>query len=175
MRRVLVVGSGGAGKTTFANELGDRTGLPVIHLDQHFWQPGWVETPRDTWRAKQASMVAADAWILDGNYSGTIDVRLARADTVVLLDLGRVRCVFRVVKRTMCNRGREVTAVGCPDRFDRDFTKWVWSYPRRSRPRILDAVRRAGDHMTFVRLRTPREVRAFLEQAGQPGLPLSDR
>ena len=89
MRRVAIIGSSGAGKSTLARRLGERTGLPVVHLDEHFWRPGWVETSRGEWRAVQTALCAQDAWIMDGNYSGTLDVRLARADTVVFLDLPR--------------------------------------------------------------------------------------
>lgn len=71
MRRVLVIGCGGAGKSTLARQLGEATGLPVIHLDAHYWRPGWVETPKETWRAAVDELIAADAWIMDGNYSGT--------------------------------------------------------------------------------------------------------
>ncbi len=83
-----MVGSGGAGKSTLAREIGQRTGIPVIHLDQHFWKPGWVETPAEEWRAMQNDLLAADCWIVDGNYGGTFDVRFARADTVVVLAVG---------------------------------------------------------------------------------------
>jgi adenylate kinase family enzyme len=54
VRRVAVVGSSGAGKSTFARDLGARTGLPVVHLDRPFWRPGWVETPREEWRRVRA-------------------------------------------------------------------------------------------------------------------------
>jgi adenylate kinase family enzyme len=69
------VGSGGAGKTTFARELARRTGLPVVHLDHLYWKPGWVETPRDEWRMVQDERLTATEWIADGNYSGTFNVR----------------------------------------------------------------------------------------------------
>jgi adenylate kinase family enzyme len=159
----MVVGSGGSGKSTFADALGERTGLPVVHLDRHFWRPGWVETPRDEWRAVQAEMVAADEWILDGNYSSTIDVRLTRADTMILLDLSRWRCLGRILIRTLRQLGEDITAPGCPDRFEWEFTRWVWSYPDRSRPKILAAAERRATELDFVRLRGPSEVRKFLD------------
>ena len=81
MDRVAVVGPVGAGKSTFAAALGERTGLPVVHLDRHFWHPGWVETPRDEWRRRQAELFAGDRWIADGNYGRTFDERFSRADT----------------------------------------------------------------------------------------------
>jgi adenylate kinase family enzyme len=83
MRRVAVVGSGGAGKSAFSEELGRRTGLPVIHLDRHYWKPGWVETPPDEWGALQSGLLTGADWIVDGNYRGTFDICFERADTVI--------------------------------------------------------------------------------------------
>jgi adenylate kinase family enzyme len=170
MKRIMVVGSAGAGKSTFSDELGARTGLPVVHLDERFWKPGWVETPSDEWREVQGRLVAGDRWILDGNYSATIDVRMPRADTVILLDIGRVRCVSRVVRRTVRHRGAARTAAGCPDRFDWSFIRhFVWTYPTRSRPKVLAAVEEHCDHLDFVHLRSSREVRAYLVGIGSTG------
>ena len=88
MRRVLVIGSGGAGKSRFAVALGRRLGLPVIHLDAHFWHAGWVETPAAEWRERRwRSWSAGEAWVMDGNYGGTMAQRLATCDTVIFLDL----------------------------------------------------------------------------------------
>jgi hypothetical protein len=86
-RRVVVTGLAGAGKSTFSLALAARTGLPVIHLDLHFWKPGWVAPSQTEWRGKQCGVLAGDAWIADGNYPQTLDLRLERADTVVFLDL----------------------------------------------------------------------------------------
>ena len=67
MQRVAIIGSGGAGKSTLARQLGEATGLPVVHLDREYWAPGWVEPPRDEWTRKVALFAAEDAWIMDGN------------------------------------------------------------------------------------------------------------
>jgi hypothetical protein len=82
-RRVLVSGLAGAGKSTFSRALSAKTGLPLIHLDIHFWKPGWVEPTEDEWREKQRGLLSGDGWIIDGNYHATLDLRLERADTVV--------------------------------------------------------------------------------------------
>ncbi len=71
MRRVLIIGSGGAGKSVLAVRAGQALGLPVIHLDQENWRPGWVETPRDEWHARVDVLLAREYWIMDGNYGGT--------------------------------------------------------------------------------------------------------
>jgi adenylate kinase family enzyme len=163
--RVAIVGSGGAGKSTLARSLGERTGIPVFHLDQVFWHPGWVETPRDEWRQVQLDLLAGDRWIADGNYGGTFDARFERADTVVVLALSRWRCVPRVLRRSITNRGRSIQAEGCPERVDLAFVRWVWRYGTDSRPR-LDAAIARHPHLDVVELRTPREVAAFLGRAG---------
>ena len=72
-------------KSTFSKALSTRTGLSLIHLDLHYWKPGWVRPSDDEWRVKQRSLLAGDAWIADGNYHETLDLRLERADTVVVL------------------------------------------------------------------------------------------
>jgi adenylate kinase family enzyme len=83
----VVTGMAGAGKSTFSRALAAKTGLPVIHLDIYYWKPGWVEPSEDEWREKQRALVSTDKWILDGNYHGTLDLRLERADKAVFLDI----------------------------------------------------------------------------------------
>src|SRR3984885_5595662 len=85
-RRVIVTGLAGSGKSTFSRALAAKTGWPVIHLDLHFWKPGWVAPSETDWREKQCGVLAGNAWIADGNYHETLDLRLERADTVVFLD-----------------------------------------------------------------------------------------
>jgi adenylate kinase family enzyme len=158
----VILGPGGAGKSTLARQLGERTGLPVISLDRHFWHPGWVETPRDEWRDVQAELFSGDAWIADGNYSATIEVRLRRADTIVLLDLPPWRTIPRALRRTLGNRGRAVQADGCPERFDAKFLWWIATYRRRSRPKVLAAIARDAPDAEVHILRRPSDVASFL-------------
>ena len=85
-RRFVIAGNSGSGKSTLARQLAAVTGLEVIHLDRHFWRPGWVETPAEEWRATQALLLAGEGWVAEGNYDSTLDIRCARADCVVYLD-----------------------------------------------------------------------------------------
>lgn len=162
MQRVAVVGSGGAGKTSFANELGRRTGLPVIHLDCLHWKPGWVETPPEEWAAVVGEQAARPEWIIDGNYGGTFEIRFERADTVIVLALSKLRCTSRVVSRIIANYGRDVQAEGCPERFDLAFLRWVWQYPKSRRPHLDAALDRFKGRVRIIEIRDPREVRRFL-------------
>jgi adenylate kinase family enzyme len=164
MKRVAIVGPGGAGKSTFADELGRRTGIPVVHLDQHFWKPNWVATPKEEWIDCQVRLFSGDIWIADGNYGGTLDVRLSKADTVIVLTLPRLKCTWRALKRSLKHRGAAIQAEGCPERFDLKFLRWVWRYPIDSRPRLDKAIERFRDELAVVELDSESAARSFLEE-----------
>ncbi len=168
MKRVLVIGSGGAGKSTFARRLGERLGLPVIHLDRVYWRAGWVEPPKDEWRLKVEELCAGESWVMDGNYSGTLEVRLAACDTVIFLDLPRVLCTWRVLKRALMYRGvsRPDMAEGCPEQMPLEFLLWVWNYPRRSRPKVLARLEEFAGSKQIYRLRSSAEAEKFLVEVG---------
>ena len=136
MRRVILIGSGGAGKSTLAARLGRATGLPVHHLDAHYCRPGWVPTPEAGWDAKIAELAAGPAWIMDGNYGRTMDQRLAACDTVVFMDLPRTLRLARVLRRWLRYRGRTRPDMngGCHEQITWEFVRWVWRYPRDRRP-----------------------------------------
>jgi adenylate kinase family enzyme len=169
MRRVLVIGSGGAGKSTFAARLGERTGLPVIHLDSLYWRPGWVEPPKEEWAARVEELLRGGAWIIDGNYSRTLDRRLGACDTVVFLDMPRLLCLWRVVSRRVKfrNRARPDMREGCNERLTWEFVRWVWTYPRRRRAGVLKKLGELEGTKRVFRLRSTREVEDFLEGAGR--------
>jgi adenylate kinase family enzyme len=168
MKRVLVIGSGGSGKSTLARRLGERLGLPVIHLDRFYWNAGWVETPKDEWKRKVEGLCAGDAWVMDGNYSGTLEVRLAACDTVVFLDLPRALCLWRVLKRAVVyrRRPRPDMAPGCRENFHPEFLHWVWTYPQRSRPDVLAMLERVAADKRVIRLCSSEEVERFLAEVG---------
>lgn len=162
IRRVAVVGCGGAGKSTFSRRLGELLDLPVTHLDRHYWRPGWVETPHEDFRATQQKLVRAECWVMDGNYTSTMDVRLPAADLIVFLDFPRWRCLFRVTRRIARGWGRDGQAPGCPEHLDWAFLRWLWDWPRDTRPRVLYRLDEHGPSARRVVLSTPREVRDFL-------------
>lgn len=164
MHRVLVIGSGGAGKSTFATRLGERTGLPVIHLDALYWRAGWCETPPDEWAKVVRRVLERDAWVMDGNYGGTVDARLATCDTVVFLDLPRIVCLWRVVRRWLRYRGRARPdmAEGCNERLTLEFVRWIWQYPGTRRPGILAKLAALRHGQRAIVLRSAAEVEQFL-------------
>src|SRR5262245_12089231 len=174
VRRVLVIGPGGAGKSTFARELGARTGLPVVHLDRLYWRPGWDPTPTEEWEEVVRDTISGERWVVDGNYGGTMALRLAAADTVIFLDVPRRTCLRRVYSRAFRGLGRQRADLGsgCAEKLpDLEFLRWIWTYPAKRRPGVLaqlaDFERRGG---RVVVLRSPAEARAFLDAtAAAPG------
>ncbi|MEQ9330114.1 hypothetical protein [Thalassobaculum sp.] len=170
MRRVMIVGCPGAGKSTAARRLAARTGLPIVHLDRHYWQPGWTRPESAAWRRKVAELAAQPAWIIDGNYGSTLDIRVAAADTLIHLDFATRVCVWRVLKRTVTGLGtarRDEFVDGCPERLDWPFLKFVLHYRRDHRDRDLARLEPfAGTRYRFER---PSEVDAFLAALPDPG------
>lgn len=165
MRRVMIIGGAGAGKSTLAIRLGEITGLPVVHIDPMYWKPGWVQ--RDT--AETHSMIRAavrePAWIFDGNSSATFGDRLARADTLIFLDFSTGRRLWRVLGRTLASYGkvRPDMQEDCPERFDFGFLRWVAGYSRDGRRKALALLRSVPPHMKVHHFRSPSDVRKYLE------------
>lgn len=167
MRRVLIIGNSGAGKSTLARRLGERLGLPVIHLDVLFWKPGWVESDDDEFRRRVAAALAAPAWVCDGNFGGSWDLRMPLADTIVWVDQPRWLCLFRAIRRVFQYREgeRPDMAAGCRETIDLKFYHFIWTYDRQVRPKLEAALAQHGGHARIARLRSDREIEAFLAEA----------
>lgn len=164
----MLIGPGGAGKSTLAAALGQKTGLPVAHLDSLYWHPGWAPTAREEWRSILEGLIARDAWIVDGNYGGTLDMRLEASDTIILLDLPPWLCMWRLVKRWLRFRGRPRPELksGCNEHLTLSFLWWVLTYRRQRLPGLLSrlqAEERQGKQVHILRSR--QQVARFLEHA----------
>jgi len=139
MQKIIIIGPGGAGKSTLSKRLAKKLRIPVIHLDTLYWKEGWVETPLSEWEKIQTELVSHPQWILDGNYEESLDIRLQSCDTVIFLDFPRYLTLYRVIKRylTYRRKQREDRCKGCQEKLSYFFLKWVWDYPTKSRPFIL--------------------------------------
>jgi adenylate kinase family enzyme len=132
MKRVLVIGGPGSGKSTLARRLHAMTGLPLFHLDQLFWRPGWRKTPKAEWESTLRQLAAREEWIMDGCYDSSFHIRMPRADTVIWLDLPRRVAFPRVLRRIAMGFGRvrQDAAPGCPEWLDWEFLRWAWTFRR---------------------------------------------
>lgn len=151
-----------------ATEISRRTGIPVVHLDRIFWRAGWVRAPADDAARGFRAAIAGDSWILDGNFlwdervAG--DGRFERADTVVFLDLPRRTCLRRVLVRLVRERGRSRPDLpdGAREGVDLPLLRWIWSYGKTDRPRVLDLLAQLDERVAVHHLRSPSDVKRFL-------------
>ena len=140
MQRVLVMGSSGSGKSTFARRLSDVTGLPFVSLDALFWKPGWVESDKAEFRERVTKAARQPRWIMDGNFtSHLVELRRDACDTVIWFDLPRRTCMLGIVTRvaTSYGRVRPEMGEGCPEKIDFKFLRYVWTFRAKLRPKLL--------------------------------------
>lgn len=113
-------------------------------------------------------LVRGDAWIIDGNYGGTLDIRLDACDTVVFLDLPRRVCLWRVLRRRLRYLGRERPDLpaGCPERLTWEFVAWIWTYRARRRGDILRRLAALMDRKRVAILHSSAAIEDFLKWPG---------
>ncbi|TDL93442.1 DNA topology modulation protein [Macrococcus brunensis] len=164
MKKIMIIGSGGSGKSTLARRLGQQLGLPVFHLDAYMWKPGWILSTREEQSDIQSQLMTHTEWIIDGNYSGTMDVRIKEADTIIFLDISRRICLYQVIKRYLTNRNtvRPDMAEGCEEKIDKEFLSWVWNFPRNKRPALIQRLNELKDSKQVIILHSPQQIEKWL-------------
>lgn len=172
-QRIMVAGCSASGKSTFARELAEYTQLPLIHLDREYWLPGWVEPDKADWREKVSVLVERERWVMDGNYSGTWDLRLPRADLVIYLSYPLWLILWRATKRQFSFRGevRPDMAPGCPERFNWEFYHFVilcYFTRKRNHLRRLSGWEGKPEVLIF---RSPKQLKKWFGGGLQPILP----
>jgi len=163
MKKIIVIGSPGAGKSTFSRALAEKTGLPLHHLDRLWWNPGWVESEKEVFDKRLAEILTTERWIIDGNFNRTLPMRLDACDTVFYLDYPRRVCIRGVLSRVRKNRGisRPDMADGCPERFDMEFLRFVWGFNRQNRKRYHALLADCGKEVHILRSR--KDAEQYLE------------
>jgi adenylate kinase family enzyme len=166
VKRIAVVGCSGGGKSTVARALGAALGLPVVHLDALFWQPGWVEPEPEPFHAAVDAALAGEQWVCDGNFTSVACFNLARADTIVWLDRPTALCLRRAVWRALVGFGRTRAdlAPGCPEKIDFAFYRYILTWNRLARLRLQAAIDAFGANARLIRLRNDREIAAWLAE-----------
>ncbi len=181
MRRIIVVGSQGSGKTSLALMLGQKLRLPVIHLDVLYWRPGWKPSDMASFRLRVTEAIAGDEWIVDGSFSGlAFDLTLARSELLVVIDRPRWLCQWRILWRSVFDRDttRPDLPEGCPEQFDWKLMREAWRYDIERAP-VIEAERmQFGADVPVIRLRSDRDIAGFLEgltPGRDPSLPAAAR
>lgn len=168
MKRILVIGPCGAGKSTVAARLSAILELPVIHLDQLHWKPGWIEGSKEELHAVLEPVLQQDRWLIDGNYGSTMERRLKRADTVIYLDYPIPLCLWRAARRVWQFRGRSRPDMteGCPERFDLEFFRYILNW--NTGPRIRTETLLTGSKEKVLRFASPRQLECWIGNLEDP-------
>ena len=169
LQKILVIGCCGAGKSTFSKKLQSILNLELIHLDQYYHKPNWEETKQEEWEKIVNSLVQKPSWIMDGNYSGTMDVRIKSADTIIYLDYPTLKCFWRVIIRILKYHGvaRSDMANGCKEQFDLEFLHFVATFNYKNRIGIIEKLNLIKNEKKVYILKTDKAADFCLEQIAE--------
>ncbi len=162
MDRIAIIGCGGSGKTYLANQLATTLNLPLTHLDSVYYDADWNPLPQDEFAALQRALVDKPRWLLEGNYAGTLPVRLAAADVVIFLDLPAITCLTGILQRRWRYRGGQHAKDGVYDRITWDFVRYIWGYRKTMRPKVRQLLGEHGSHVALITLTSRRQAARFL-------------
>lgn len=171
-KKIAIVGNAGSGKTTFGFYLHKKLALPLYHLDQYYWKPGWERSDFETFSKIHEELCEKDTWILEGSYYKLLNQRILHADVVIFLDMPRFLCIWRVIKRSFMHWGKVVP--GNPEKCKQaifsfkflEFLKWVWTFNDRYRQMMLDVLRNdtiMQSKQVYV-FRSVKEIDDFIKQ-----------
>jgi len=144
--------------------MGRKLSLPIIHLDRHYWNPGWQETPPEEWEQKVKDLISGERWVMDGNYTSTLAMRSQAADSIIFIDVPRRVSYLRIFLRFLKFRGRTRPDLpgDCPEKIDRDFIEWIWYYPITRRPAILRFLKKQEAKKNIVILNGQHDIERFI-------------
>ena len=159
MRKVIVIGCPGAGKSTFARKLRDATGLPLYYLDMLWHKPDQTNVSREEFEAQIKELVQRDQWIIDGNYLRTMELRLKECDTVFLLDHSLEICLAGAESR-IGKRREDLPWI--ETEFDEEFRQWIIDFPKEQLPQIYELIKKYQDGRDIVIFTSREEADEYL-------------
>ncbi|GIJ76235.1 Adenylate kinase [Micromonospora phaseoli] len=171
MDRIAIIGCGGSGKSRIARKLAQILDAPLTHLDAIYYDQQWNPLPQEKFAAKQEKLVAGERWIIEGNYAGTLPIRLATADTVIFLDLPAATCLWGIAQRRRRYRGGQHQADGVYDRITWNFIRYILGYRRAMRPRIQNLIQAHEPHVRLISLTSRRQANQLVDRLRQGAQP----
>ena len=159
MNKIIVIGCPGSGKSTFSRALHEKTGIPLFYLDMMYWNPDKTTVGRDIFRARLAEVLKENAYIIDGNYQSTMEMRLEKCDTVFFLDYDLETCLDGIASR----RGKpreDMPWIETEE--DAEFMAFIQSYISESRPKVLGLLEKYKDKNVII-FKSREEAAKYLE------------
>lgn len=167
-QRIIILGSIGSGKTALAKRINNRQRIPVYHLDKEYWQPNWSRPDEKDWQKKLVNLASQDTWVMDGNYIETLEIRLSKADLVIMLDIEQKVCIrglfFRTLKGLFIKRND--LGKGCKDTFNKgysDLVEWAKQFKEKYYPALLEKCYRYPN-IDIKIFKTRKEAKKFVER-----------
>lgn len=152
--KIAIIGCPGSGKSTLAFKLHKILHIPLFHLDQYFWKPGWQRPDRDEFKRIHNQLCDAPEWIIDGMATRYFEYRLAQAQVIIFLDIPLYVCLYRIFKRAFLNFGKVFfsSAPGCPEKFpDCEFLSYVWNFNKKQKLEVVALLQQyAHDKKVFI-------------------------
>jgi adenylate kinase family enzyme len=162
VKRILVLGPCGSGKTRLTREFSHILDLPAVHLDAEFWRPAWISTPQQEWRGMVSSLIEQESWIMDGTYESTLDLRIPAADAIVVLDRPRWSCLWGVISRSLTYRNKPRPDAPSNQPLDLAYLRYIWGYPARTGTLVRELIDKHGAQIPVIRLDKRKNVGALL-------------
>lgn len=164
--KMNVFGPPGSGKSTLAGDIGALLDIHVVHLDSLGWNPNWILASRDEFAERLECLKEHDSYVVDGNWTKTIDLRVADLDTLIYIDVPTRISLFRIIKRYFQNRGttRPDMKEGCPDKLDFEFIKYTFLFNKNKRNCLLEMINSHNNDKEIIILKSQSDKKEFLKR-----------
>ena len=163
--KIAIIGCPGSGKSTVAKQLHEKLNIPLYHLDQYYWLPGWKRPDKNAFQKVHHALCDQPEWLIEGMAMRNLAYRIAKADVVIFLDVPLWVCLYRIFRRACTGFGtiRDTSAPGCPERFpDREFLSYVWNFNSRHRPVIEQLLHQYKDQKKIYVIKNSNEIENFI-------------
>jgi adenylate kinase family enzyme len=166
LNKIAIIGISGSGKSTLSRKLGEKTGLPVFHMDPIFWRGKWEEVPEAEYLVKHQELLKHDKWIIEGWIDRKMSDRLKQADLIIDLDYSGLRCALRLIKRWWKHR-KESRPELPQESLEEFMPKYWWRVLRRKERKNLDEALEFTDKAKVVKVHNPKELQRALTKIFQ--------
>lgn len=171
-QKIAVIGCAGSGKSWLALRLHQKLQLPLYHLDEYYWLPGWNRISEEEFTKIHHELCMKKQWIMEGIYSRYMRERFEYADTIIFLDIPRYQCLWNVIVRAIKFHSKLIPGVpaGCQQNMFSwkflEFLQWIWNFPYRSRPKIVALLDEYADTKQVIILKSREEVNELVNRLG---------